>query len=296
MSPKMKIDFYRVSLPPEANVSFHQILQRAAQLPQDASRNIQFRGVPVRLQEASDGGGIFHGDMIRIRLDKFPLKVSLAGYLEVIDLEPDEGMGEETAFSYHAPLNILLVQRNHFGVSVPAIAYYFQQAGHLTGPIRLDPIMNEAVYARFDRLQTIRKFDIRLAGIDNFDLLRDQDFAGLALADLMQRLRAPNISVTLSMGRSRGALISQAVKELARNFMTFANEMGHVNKIELVGRDAEFNEPLVIDLINDRMIESIPVTVDEQRRLPYPERRRALDVAWQHRQAELAHLFLPPEG
>ena len=98
MSKLMKVDFYKVVMPENAACKFDEILDRISAIPADDHRNVVRAGYPIRLQEATKGGAVWEGEFVRIRMDEIPVKASLGGAIEPIELEDDEGIGEETAF------------------------------------------------------------------------------------------------------------------------------------------------------------------------------------------------------
>src|SRR5258707_7859842 len=158
MPKTVKIDFFKVVMPEDAGMTFEALLNRIGQIPlQDEARTQEISGDPVRLQELHhQQGGHIEGDMVRTRMDTLPRKSNIeTGELALLDLDEDEGLGEETAFLYDPATHCLTIQRNRYGVSASAFATYCTEIGAFESAITLEPIISGDAIARlqeFDRL------------------------------------------------------------------------------------------------------------------------------------------------
>lgn len=294
---QMKIDFYRVEMPPEFGGTFARLLQQISTMPLDDSRNAQAIGSNredrIRLQEASSSHQRWEGDMIRIRMDELPLVASLDGKTEPVDLEDDEGIGEETAFRYHSGLRVLALQRNRTGVSAYAFARYFELMGELDETIILEPVLELDTLNRLNAIHDVTKFEIRFAGLRNIgEIFQGQDATIKQFITVADQFRAPTMTVTLSMGHARdGFLATSKVKRVARALRRLvSSDRGAVKRIEISGH-SDTDEKDVIDLLKDRMIEIRDVELDADRRVPYGSRLSALRDACRSRQQELRRMF-----
>ncbi|MCH7596597.1 MAG: hypothetical protein IID35_08570, partial [Planctomycetes bacterium] len=195
MARTIKIDFYRVEMPESAPAQFHEIIEQVADSANDGNRTVSIDKCPVRMQQAEKTDGCWHGDMVRIRMNEGAILTKLSGETHPIDLDDDEGIGEQTAFLYQPTMNILVVQRNRFAVSASKLARYFESMGGLDEPIVLDPIYTQDAIQRLARLTTIRKFTIRLAGPTNATAFKRQapHFGGMI--DLIEAFQSPRIVV-----------------------------------------------------------------------------------------------------
>jgi hypothetical protein len=115
MTRQIKINFYRVYMPDGAGITFEGILESVDQSPNDEGRNLLVRDCPIRLQSLNKLQQGWEGDMIRIRMNEVPIKASLAGIVEPLEFEDNEGLGEETAFIYNPLIQVLMSQRNQSG-------------------------------------------------------------------------------------------------------------------------------------------------------------------------------------
>src|SRR5580704_9270886 len=116
---------------PNGAPPFEDLVQLVEESPRDDGRNLEIGPDPARLQESGIWNHCHEGEMVRIRMDMLPRKASLDGALEDLDFEDDEGLGEETAFLYHPPTQVLALQRNRSGVSASGLAWYVKEKGHI---------------------------------------------------------------------------------------------------------------------------------------------------------------------
>jgi hypothetical protein len=289
---RITIDFWRVGMP-DGEGTFEAALQAAASLPDDEARALVVQGAALRLQSFASTAQRREGDMMRIRMDEVPVRASLAGEVEVFDFEDDEGVGEETGFLYIPALETLIVQRNRFAVSASRLVGYFQAAADLDGLITLEPVVEPATASNFKKLNTVRRFEVKVAGVHNAQTIKQANPGASVkkMADLINDLSAINFNFEATMGHDSGSLDVQAVKNAARNLIKVrSNTSVEVKKIEISGASAG-DEKLFVDLLRDRMVERPEVELDSDRRLPYAARKQAFRDAYQARKSQLQALF-----
>ncbi len=173
MAKSIKIEFYRVTMPENAP-AFDTILAAITRLPNNERRTRSVGGRHVRLREIRQADGIWEGDITRIRMTEVPGKASLDGDFEPFEFEDDEGIGEETAFLYHARTRVLAIQYNHFGATPSLFARYMEAIGGIEGLIDFQPAINPNVITRLANMEVYRSIEIGLAGLDNSALLGQQ--------------------------------------------------------------------------------------------------------------------------
>jgi hypothetical protein len=289
---QISIDFYRLTMPDGAP-TFEHLIQQVSVMPQDDTRNLDAGSNPIRLQESAvwDGNG-HEGEMVRIRMEMLPRKASLDGVIEDLDFEDDEGLGEETAFLYHPAMRILAIQRNRTGVSASTLVWYFKEKGHLEQAIDIAPVLQRGVMQRLAEIQTVRRLEIGVAGLDRGLILQNGGHGVGDIVRLSEELRAPRVSISLSMGHQRrGGLMLDRVVALARNLRNLAGDHhDEIQKIEISGIDGA-DEKVVLDLIEERMTDVQFVQPEESRTIPYRARRDAVREAWTKRREELVEMF-----
>jgi len=256
-------------------------------MPSDASRNVDSRGTPVRLHEAHHGTS-HEGDLIKIRMDEVPVKASLGGLVAPFKLGSDEGVGEQTAFLFHPGVGVLVLQRNRYGVSASALAYYFETLTGV-GPIILEPILQLDALKRLGHMTEVRHFTVRVAGADA-RVLKDFGVGAREMAKLIGEFGAPNVTIDLSMGYQRGSMLVDQVKAAARRLVGLSSRdgAGAVTKIVVSGA-SDTADRTVLDLLNFRMEELVDVPT-ATRDLRYGQRRTALAEALGRRLTELKQL------
>jgi len=290
MSKKVRVDFYRVDTK-DSLVLFEKVIQQISDLPNDETRNIEIRGFPIRLQSSSQRLGFWQGDLVRIRMNDIPTKASLSGETELLDLEDDEGLGEETAFLYHISTKVLLIQRNRLGVSASAFSKYCQKICQLSEYIAFDPILRGDVLTRLTQMQIVRKFELKVARVEDLGILKGQDLGVDEILDIKDFFNAPNVSLTVSVGNKRNMSLANVIATARSLFRHASENTGNVKKIEVSGANEEDDKTDIIDLLEYWIKEWIDITPSDPRTVSYAERLQALEKAWDQRQDELQKMY-----
>ncbi len=292
MKKALAIDFYRVVMPEEADCRFGEILERVSKLPADDKRNVVRFGYPLRLQDASLHGITWEGEFVRIRMDDLPVKASLAGELASLELDADEGIGEETAFLYDLDTEVLALQRNRTGASASAVCFYFERKGEFSG-LHLDPVLMSDVLQRLAKLATTRRFEIGIAAPESLEVFRGQGKGVDALVNLAREFETPSAYVTLTMGHTKGSI--PRAKEYAKKLLSVSSKSeGAVRKLRISGYGEGADEMEVLDLLEFRMKEEVVVNPGTDRRLSRSARQDALRRAFDKRASELRRMFRKP--
>jgi hypothetical protein len=303
MSKKINVDFYRIDLT-DNREKFEDLLQRVMSLSKK-QRIMDVGATPINFHTASSDGEFWHGEVIRIRMVDPPVKASREGAIEDILLDDDEGIGEKTAFLYHCQTKILLVQSTQGGVSISTFLTYFNK---IFQNIRVfaDPVLQLDAMKRLNRLDTVQKFEVRVAGLDNpGKLFQDDDLAIGALHDIAEQFHAPIVSITLSTGKKKKhSLDVKSTVEAAKKFLLIGNHAKNssgkkqkAQTIRITGFATEDEEgemkrtKLFVDLLHDRMRERVDSDMTGRRSIPYVSRVEALKKAWENRQAEILEMF-----
>lgn len=285
---KITVDFFRVRMV-DTPRTFEELIDYVANLG-ELDRNLQTIDGILRLQKVHKHHDERDADITKIRMSDLPLRAKADGSLRSIGLADDEGLGEQAAFKYHIPTQTLALQRNRHSVSPGGLANYLTIIGNLHSMIALDPVIEANALERLAAFQDIRKFRVKLARVDNAKIFADQGRGVVAVADLLELFKSPYADVQLSMGHNRESLPVQLVKAAARQWNSRGadHETERVTQIEITGKNAE-DIPDVLDLIKCRMIEKTS-TESKGRHSRYPERRIAVNVAFEKRHEELQRL------
>lgn len=281
---RVKIEFYRVEMPDGAP-AFNKILSSIVALPNTRRRTKDLGGRHVRLRIATESSGLWQGDLTRIRMTAIPGKAGLDGSFEPFDFADDEGLGEETAFLYHSPTRVLVIQYNHYGATPALLARYVEVMGNLDGKIDFDPAINPRVLERLAEMDEYRRLEIGLAGLDDSSILGDSGRSLTGMVDVINEFRAPVAQLVVSMGHVSGSLAKQVVMRTLR----WLRKSTRVTKVKVTGR--EDYETRIIDLVLDRLVETVEIDLDEHRRLSYSDRKVAVHEAWNTHKNELGAMF-----
>lgn len=287
----MKIDFFLVEVPED--VVFADILSKVSHLrSNDVRRAQEVDGIPYRMHELRKAGHLWEGDMMRIRMNDIPVIASLDGKVEEVDLDDDEGIGEETSFLYDEQTHVLAFQRNRFGMTPQKFGRYFEVFEGLDEPIIPTMVLDPNVAVELARVRVVRKLQLRFAGIRNPKLVTEHGPNAIDAIKLLDG-ESPVVDITLAMGHERGSLPLRAAIESAKKFFRWAEGRGEaqVDTVKVIGTFDD-DSPADIDLLAFRMVETHDVEPDRRsRRLLYGDRKAALRAAFNHRKGQLNNLF-----
>jgi hypothetical protein len=295
----VRVDFYRLETPATGQAA-KAALARVLALPKDKSRTLHISGVPFRAQELTVAEGVWRGDMERIRMDDVPVIADLDGSREEINLDKDQGIGEDTAFRYDEKTQVLAIQAHRSGMSASRWGYYF---GHFSeNDVALVPI----AIARLDaddsisRLTRVQKVHVRVAGIVNSGEAVNR--AG-ATPKQLRRLAdgAPQVDITFTAPGRGGSLPVAAAKaalhglyKSARTAIIGDDEGGEeqIDRIDVVGtldEDSRFDNNLLQFLMRD----NVKVKVHRKsRRMIYADRIKGIESAFAKRAPELTKYYV----
>ncbi|MUG92821.1 hypothetical protein F7734_10315 [Scytonema sp. UIC 10036] len=287
MSKNLTIDFYKVTVSEESNLSFNDILQKIITIS-IAQRSQEVRFQPVFLYEAKYGWEhTWEGEIVRLRMDNIPVKGNLAGTIEDFKLADDEGIGEQSAFIYHPATRILALQSNKHGVSPGNFAKYFELMIGSNTSIYLDPVLQLDAMQRFNKMNSVSKFHINIAALGNMSIFES---SGLEeFANLTKVFQAPAINMELKVSRQKQSSLSVAkVRNAAESLLRISHQNSSQVKTVRISGSSDDNEHIFIDLLKDKMREYIKIqSSSKKRNIPYPERQIALRDAWKKRESEI---------
>ncbi len=211
------------------------------------------RSDALRLETEREGARLFGGDLVRIRMTDVPGKVRNSGGTSDIELEPDEGIGEETAFVYVDEWRVLAVQSNRGGPSAGQVAGYFSKQNAERSDVSLTAILDLAQLEQLDELASVSRMEVSIAVPSNrlASVQRPASVAGMIQAGGL--LRAPRMDVTFSVGQDwrKKSLAQEAVAGLAKYL--WQHPENDVEKLTINGRN-DADEAVVLDLMNARLV------------------------------------------
>jgi hypothetical protein len=290
-------NFFRANHLHVAPTWLHGWLQALAHM-QPAARNWRDQSRVTRIQEldyhAHDRR--WYGDLVSFRLDVTKDVSNLAGHSDPIPLQPTEGIGERTAFSYDPDMQVLALQSNRAGATSSRLAAYLTELSQTPNAIEFLPMLTATAVQRFVRMERFSKFSVRIAGDIDGALWGNMGHSGAALRQLNEFFGAPSISLDVSVGREwrNRSLIPQAIRDAVAAMLGFAedDELDRVQSVIVKGAagDEDFDE---VNLIRER-IEYGEDLEPDGRELTFEIRRNWLRRAFAERRAEL-QAVLPPQ-
>ncbi|BAY29185.1 hypothetical protein NIES2107_10260 [Nostoc carneum NIES-2107] len=294
MSKKLNVDFYQVKISQPSALSFEEILQKIDNtLPHHRTKEVRLHHIYI-FSIQYGWQDTWEGEIVRLRMNDLPVKGSLAGEIEDIQLAHDEGIGEQSAFIYHPATRILAIQSNRNGVSPGDFARYFEIFGEGNTSISLDPVLQMSALQKLVKLKEVINFEIKIASLSNMNIFGDNDNAVEEMIHLAEIFQAPsiNIEVKTSVKKKQPSLLVDKVVETAQSLLR-ASQQKHnkITTLKVSGSDDEDNKT-VIDLLKDKMRESINVNnPGRNRNIPYDIRQKALQEAWNNRLTEILRMF-----
>lgn len=287
----INIDFYRVEIFQAGTITVESLIQQILNKPKED--RVQFiRHIPVWLNEASIDQEFVEGDFIRLGMNDIPVKGNVQGIIENIKLDDNEGLGVQSAFLYHIPTRVFLLQSVKSGISNTNFSRYLTEITEINKPIFVDLILQLETWKKLDRMRDIRKMDIRVAGLDNLEILADNDNPVGSIRELAQYYEAPSLSLELSVGKAKNkSLALGRAKELVFSLIRMNSNHNQVKTLRISG-DIDDDGLLFIDLLRDRMRESIQHDIPS-RTIHYEDRKKLIKKAWENRSQEIFKLYPP---
>ncbi|TGK51125.1 DUF6731 family protein [Leptospira kanakyensis] len=297
MKKKIITDFYLEEQNEDIPGGLTEILNLI--MKQDVEdRNLNYGESVLRIQECSlDEQGIYEGNFVKIRMYGLPSKASIDGTLAEFDLEDDEGMGEEASFLYDSNLKILAFQRNRYSVTMPTFSNYLKKKTKGKSEIDFLPILTVDTLKKFQKMNSITKFNLKVAGISNPEAFKKSGYAPERVIDLLEEFGAPNMDLTFSMGFAKGS--SLKIKPLQRainQFLKFASGKDDETKSEvtslIVTGNGSENHQEIIDLIANRLYLEKEIDLNKADRvLPYSTRKIIIKDHFESKENELKRRF-----
>lgn len=296
MLKNMRIDFYRVRFRDEPLFGFGGALTSIEKSVPLGSRNRPIMGDTFRLQSLESDENTAVGDMLRIRMDNLPVKASLAGEIDELGLDEDEGIGEESAFLFDAQLAVLLYQRNRTGVPLSRFASYVESMLGLQDPVYFDPILEPDAITKLRLMRRHTRLEVNCARADNPAIWPGDDAVTTSIRNL-SALNAPSVRISVSCGHyRRRSVAAVALRDtLAALRPLIHREDQQLKKVEISGRSAD-DEALVVDLVEDRMVETPIVDVGRHRHAAFEIRAGLLRKAHAARVNDLRKVFSTDES
>lgn len=250
------LKFLRVNLANAHSTPFVAALNACIALgaPSTRERNVN-AGFPdpiiVRLESLEVQNDFLSGELIRKQVANIPPEANDDG-LSPIQLSDGAGLGLSSAFRYHAPTRILLIQANNQAVSHNRLGLYLKSVDE-NAEYEFDPVPRRDSWDRFNR-GLPRKLMMKVASPEHVaGLDQEADTVGTGVANIGEALRGAYITIEVSMGQKRGSLLKGATERVLRQFRRMSAE-GHMDVKMLSASISDEQSTDVIDFLDEHLI------------------------------------------
>ena len=268
---RVRFDFYRVKHLSTNAVNFGQILDDLIKLsPNDAQAKIDGEACLISKSEKISGTFTQAVSMLftKIRMDNLPQKAKASGERSPLDLDDDEGLGEDVAISYCQDLNIVAIQKNIHSLSANNILRLIKEVDPRC-EVEFLPVLKEDALERFLKLKCLKKIRLKIDGTKDLSFLKDQSLNNAM--NLQNLLSAPYLECTWSVGRRKKEIPEILSKFIEKIAILIKNQRPEaICNLEITGRETEIDPSITIDLLEDRLI--------EQRNIPINDNGRSVDI------------------
>ena len=285
----LQADFYSVECDGEND--FVPLLQRVGAMPNNTpEKTHSVNGVdPVRLircQPSAVGReSVWEGIFTKIRMTELPVKASYTSDAqEDIDFSDTEGVGESTAFLYAPARKILVLQRNHYGLTTNAFEEYFQYFAKRKQAVLLVPIISEHTLRRLSAAKRLTKLSFKILPVASKDELKRGVSTLSHALDCMESVGAETLSVDLSVApHSKDSLGHSAIMGTIKTLLRLKKNLScarDVHKLQVSIKETGNPTVAILDLLRDKVSYSETVSYDASRRLTDDAKLLFLERAW----------------
>lgn len=249
---------------------------------------------------------VFGLQVSKCRENNIPSKKRLGRIREEIMLDDDEYIGEFVSIIYDPSLGTLMVQSNHYGLSVKQLEFtltelrfrYRDHQGDTEDEpllVKLRPIIDLSTLDRALESQYYRKIRIRAS-----DVMLDSSLGDDSLMSDVRRVLGRsggiNIDILVSVGRAeRTASLEQ--REMRRVLEEFG-QMGERMKprIDVTVLQNEQAQIETINLVEPRMTDVISVEVEPRTTIAHEYLFRLMLEKYNQRRGALTRILVPQRG
>jgi len=266
--PYMTVKVFSVSLT-NGGCPLEDILTTLLKLPLE-KRNSNLLNGDVRLEEIidpKDKEPYWLLDFVRLRYSHGTGRAGKRRKIIDFDMSNGDGFAEETAMLYCPKSNLLFAQYNHFGVKDGSAEIYFGRFGTKDSPIgfELSPVLDKNVESKLAKADQFTSLTLKIAP-DKIDRKWVENNVSLGRAlSLYEETKAPQIEITLSVGRTNTTLSTKATRKVISSLQwLIGNKTDAVQKAKVVGRNSEDNTSVkeVLDLIAPALRYTVGVKQD----------------------------------
>lgn len=267
-SVRTKFHFFQVERDQDTPLEFEEALERMWNMPSERKRKeIAAKGLCLLSDVRRYPQNIAYL-FTKIRMTEIPDKVNALGKRDDLDLEEDEGLGEDVALGYSPSWKIAAIQANRYSLSSGNIATLISKSVP-EARFAFHPVIVHDALERFSQMQLLRKMRVKLAGAFDFGFLQDKGLSASDAMAIQAMLEAPFVDIVLSVGRRRGAL-HEKFKAWTKAFLKIAHSAegaGQVKMLEITGKEDDDAASVAVDLLTERLVDRADIPLDAKRKL-----------------------------
>lgn len=245
----------------------------------------------------SNKSELWRGGIRKTQTSGLPPIVGAEGEAYPLNLKDKEGLGYTNAFLYHPRTRTLVWETNRKAVSAHrGIGYIFHHSGVASKPA-LRPILTKQAVELFTTSRVLKRVRLRFANIDGVSLLSQaQDNPELFnhFESLHEDYGAPNIELTLSVGRRKLGLLESIRKQLPKLLADF-DGLGSLKTCEATVLD-EDQKSTLIDLLSCRIKGEYEVEWSGRDEPDLNVRLGKLEASWLDKGSTIEELSPKPTG
>jgi hypothetical protein len=285
---RLRFYFWRFTSKGNTSALMKGVLEKCAALPDEhEDRLLQRETKVVRLHRLEKRGDLWFGDFVGIGTKRPAKKAHVSGRMENVPFQENEGLGEESAFLYDSHSSVLVLQSNRLAATASSVIRFFERFAVDQGPLDLQAIMTPSAVDSLSRFQSITSLRVNMAAMDLGKAYADKKYSATHLASIASELNAPSIKLDVSVGHGwrKHGLSIEPVRKMIRDLMSAKSDM-QIKMIEISGKtdDEDFE---ALDLITQRLKETVVVEPDEGRAVSYGLRWATLDEVFKKHYAFL---------
>jgi hypothetical protein len=296
MDSTVRARFFRASPQPAKALDLPDMLlaEMKKSLPQrekdvsDAVGGVAGTGVILRVEECEREGDFVIGQFCRKQMTNLPPEAGPDG-LGPIPIPDGRGIGHVSAFRYHRPTRVLLLQNNIQCATPHRIGVYVARinAEALYG---FEPVLREDALERFKH-RKVRSFTVRFASPENLEALDDKGIASARGARLLaEAFNGLDLSISITAGRSRKKFLDFG--SVSREVKALLGSSADISELEVQANEDE--EGRTIDFLQEHLKCSETLELPEgDHTKHYQVRRKFLKSEFESRMDYLMKHFGP---
>jgi hypothetical protein len=259
MDNSLTLKFLRVTNAHAHGVAFHTALETAMALGDHHARERNVNaGMPdpiiVRLERLQSRNDFISGELIRKQISNIPPEANDDG-LTPIRLTEGGGLGLSSAFRYHRPTRVILIQANNQAVSVGRLNLYLKAVDQNAEYV-FDPVPRADAWNRFNS-GVPRRLVLKVASPSHIPagnaLDNEARTVGDGIASISEALRGASITIEVSMGQRRGSLLKGATERVLRTFRRMKRE-GEIDVRMLSAAVTDDDGTDMIDFLDEHLV------------------------------------------